>query len=140
MTQSFHMPLEPVEDRLPAIALLLDGMGLFGVKRDDHRHGAIATAKFDPRLAVGERIFDQRLGRDFRVGPSEIKAEAAVLGFYPRGKRPAFAQINAGGGRMPIIGRRVPGHDVGRRRIGAPDLRERRGDVGLDDDFHFFPC
>ncbi len=53
---------EPIEDCLPPISLLIDGMGLLGIEGDRDRHAGLAFSELHPGHAIPERILDQAVG------------------------------------------------------------------------------
>src|SRR5580693_8592670 len=100
-----------------------------------------SVREFDLRGTAAERVFNELLWNDFAVRSREIETHAAVFRFHPRGESAAFAQIDRRGRGVPIVRRRIPLLDVVGRRVGTPDLIDRRGDVCLDGDFHATsPC
>src|SRR5215468_6289385 len=131
-----NMASEVVENGLPASALLLDGMSCLTIEGYAHRDTIRPRSKLDLRGAVAERILDQLVVDDLRIGSSEVEAHAAVLCLHPRGKDSAFPQIHRSSGGVPIVGGCVPLLDVFGCGVGAPDPLDRGGDVGFDGDFH----
>src|SRR5438045_1013648 len=93
-------------------------------------HDAIRPgSKLHLRHAVTERILDELVLDDLRIGSGEIEAHAAVLCLHARGKAAAHAQIHRSRGRMPIVGGSVPLLDVLGCGVGLPDLLDGGGDV-----------
>ena len=70
---------EVVEDRLPAAALLLDGVRGFAVEGDPDRNAVGTGRKLDLGSAAAESIFDQLVRNDLGVRTGEIEAHAAVF-------------------------------------------------------------
>src|SRR5262245_66112625 len=95
---------EIVENCLPPSLLLLDGVRRFAVKGDADDDAFGVRGKLDSRHAIAERVFDQLMLDDLRVGAGEIEAHAAVLGLHARGEGAALAQVNGSSGRTPVIG------------------------------------
>src|SRR6516162_3893412 len=62
---------ESVENSLPALALLLDGMSGFAVECNAHCDTRLAWGELDLVLATAEGIFDQIRLDDFRVRSCE---------------------------------------------------------------------
>ncbi len=127
---------EIVENGLPPSLLLLDGVRRFAVKGDADDDAFGVRGELDLRHAIAERILDQLMLDDLRVGPGEIEAHAAVLGLHARGEGAALAQVNGGSCRMPVIRCGVPLLDLRGRRIGPPDLLDGCRDSGFDVDLH----
>ena len=100
------VPLEPIENCLPALSLLFPGKGRLRVERLADENAAVLADEFDDRDAIGKSELDEFAGNDLRVIPSEIETRAAVLGFHPRRERSAIARVDGSGGGMPVIGRR----------------------------------
>jgi len=73
---------------------------------------------------------------DLGVGAGEIEPHAAVLGLHARREGATVPQVDRSLGRMSVVGRSVPLHDVGRRSIRAPDMIDRGRYVGFDGDSH----
>jgi hypothetical protein len=113
---------EVIENRLPALALLLDRMGRFAVKCNAHIDTGLDRGEFDPGLSITKGILDQLRLDDLRVRSSKIEAHAAVLSLHAGGKFATLSQIDGGSGRVPSVGRCIPLFNVMRRRIGPPDL------------------
>src|SRR5690606_17944897 len=101
-----------------------------------HSYTVGPRSKLHASFTVTERILNQLVLDNFRVGSREIEAHAAVLGFHAEAKGAALAQVRRGRGRMPIIRCRVPLHDVFGRRVGLPDEFDRSSNLRLDSDFH----
>ena len=73
---------EVVQNRLPATALLLDGMRRLSVKRFPHRDTILASNELDNELPVSKSALDQVVVNDPGICAGEIEAHAAVLGFH----------------------------------------------------------
>src|SRR5215475_14645988 len=111
-------------------------MGLFAIEGDAYRDASLARRELDPRGSVTEGILDQLVLDDLGVGASEIEAHAAVLRLHARRELAALAQIDRGGGRVPVGGGRIPLLDVRGCRVCTPDLLDGSRDIGLDGDLH----
>lgn len=129
------MALEVVEDGLPALLLLFDGMRLLGIEGHAHINASRSFGKFDLRRALAEGILDQLVCFDFGVGSGEIEAETAVFRLHAGRKLATFAQIHAGSGRVPVIRGSIPLGNVRRCRVGVPDALDRSCDGGFNVDF-----
>jgi len=106
---------EVVEDGLPPALLLLDGMRRLAVEGDADGDAFRAGRELDFGLAIAEGVFDP-----------------LVLGS-------ALAQVDRCFGRVPVVGRGIPVHNVGRRGVSAPDLLDGGGDSGLNFESHGGP-
>src|SRR5262249_7387914 len=82
---------EVVENGLPAGALLLDGMRRLTIEGYAHPDAIRPRRKLHLRRAVAERIGDELVLDDLRIGSGEIEAHAAVLRLHARGKGAAHA-------------------------------------------------
>src|SRR5687768_3904192 len=82
---------EAVEDRLPAVTLLLDRMRRLGVESLAHEDAVCGGDELDPHRAIAERRLDHLVLDDAGVGAREIEAHAAVARFHARGERAAGA-------------------------------------------------
>jgi hypothetical protein len=133
------MPLEAVEDRLPAAALHLFRIVGLGVEGHADSGACGVGQEVDGGRAVAEGIGDVPVRLYRRVGPREIEAETAVLRLHPGRKGTARTQVDLGPGGVPVIRGDVPLHDVGRRNIGVPDAGDGGGDMGFDGDGHGGP-
>src|SRR6516165_224553 len=133
---AFNVAGEIVENGLPPSLLLLDGVRRFAVKGDADDDAFGVRSELDLRHAVAERILDQLMLDDLRVGPGEIEPHAAVLGLHAREESAALAQVNGSSCRMPVIRCGVPLLDVRGCRIGPPDLLDGRRDSRFDVDLH----
>ena len=80
------MSSKAVQNRLPTLALLLDGVGLFCVKGLSNENASIVGDKFDNCSATAELHLDQTMGNNLGVSSSEVEAEAAVFGLHAGGK------------------------------------------------------
>src|SRR5262245_21923988 len=134
-----NMAREIVENGLPTASLLLDGMGLLAIEGHLDFDTIWAGSERDPGRAIAEGIFDQLVCDELRIGSSEIEAHAAIFRFHARREVPAYAQVDRGGGGVPIIGRGIPLFDILRRRISAPNLLDGRGDGCFDSNLHRVP-
>ena len=130
------MACKVVEDRLPALPLLLDRVRLLAVEGHPHCDTPWSRRELDSRRPVTERVLDQLVLDDLGVGAGEIEAHAAVLRLHARSELAALAQIDRGGGRVPVGGGRIPLLDVRRCRVSIPDRFDGSRDVGLDGDSH----
>jgi len=125
-----------VKDRLPPLPLLFDRMGLLAVEGDAHRDTSRTRRELDPRCPIAEGVLDQLVVDDLGIGSGEIKAHAPVLRLHARRELASLAQIDRGGGRMPVGGGRIPLLDVRGGRVRTKDLLDGSRHVGFDDDFH----
>src|SRR5215467_6752193 len=132
----FHVTREVVEDGLPPALLLLDGMRRLAVEGDADVDAFRAGRELDLGLAIAESVFDLLVLDDLRIGAGEVKPDATVLGLHARGEGSALAQIDRCFGRVPVVGRCIPFHNVGRRGVSAPDLLDGGGDSGLNLESH----
>src|SRR5688572_28925126 len=107
-----HMAGEISKDRLPSLPLLFDRMRLLAVEGDGDRDASRALCKIDPRRSVAEGVLDQLVLDDFGIGSGKIEAHAAVLRLHARRELASLTQIDRRGGRMPVVGGRVPLLDV----------------------------
>jgi hypothetical protein len=73
---------EVIENRLPALALLLDRMGRFAVECNAHFDTGLIWGELDLGLTITKGILDQLRLDDLRVRSSEIEAHAAVLSLH----------------------------------------------------------
>src|SRR5262249_56956121 len=73
---------EVIENRLPALALLLDRMARLTVECNAHFDTGLALGELDLSLAIAEGILNQLRLDDLRVRSCEVKAHAAVLGLH----------------------------------------------------------
>src|SRR5437016_3497307 len=73
---------EVIENRLPALALLLDRMGRFAVECNAHFDTRLTWGELDLGLTITEGILDQLRLDDLRVRSCEIEARAAVFGLH----------------------------------------------------------
>src|SRR6516164_444796 len=73
---------EVIENRLPALALLLDRIGRLAVECNAHFDTSLTWDELDLGLTIPEGILDQLRLDDFRVRSCEIEAHAAVLGLH----------------------------------------------------------
>src|SRR5215471_13845924 len=130
---------EVVEDGLPPALLLLDGMSRLAVEGDADGDAFRAGRELDFGLAIAEGVFDPLVLDDLRIGPGEVKTRASVLGLHARREGSALAQVDRCFGRVPVVGRGIPVHNVGRRGVSAPDLLDGGGDSGLNFESHGGP-
>jgi len=75
---------EVVQNGLPALTLLLDGVRRLRVKGFAYRDAILPSYKLDQQYPAAESALDQLMLDDIRIGPSEIKAHAAIPGFHAR--------------------------------------------------------
>src|SRR5262249_31601142 len=127
---------EVVDDGLPPALLLLDGMRRLAVEGDADGDAFRAGRELDLGFAVAESVFDPLVLDDLRIGTGEVKTHATVFGFHARGEGSALAQVDRCFGRVPVVGRGIPLHNVGRRGVSAPDLLDGGGDSGLNFESH----
>src|SRR5262249_5762133 len=132
----FHVTCEVVEDGLPPALLLLDRMRRLAVEGDADGDAFRAGRELDLGLAIAEGVFDPLVLDDLRIGTGEVKTHATVLGLHARGEGSALAQVDRCFGRVPVGGRGIPLHNVGRRGVSAPDLLDGGGDSGLNFESH----
>src|SRR4051812_41523085 len=135
----FDVAREAVEDCLPATALLLDGVRILAVEGHAYRDAVRPRSKLDLRGPIAERIFDELVLDDLRIGSGKVEAHAAVLCLHARGKDATYSQIHRSSGGVPVVGGCVPLLDVFGCVVGPPDLLDGSGDVGFDGDFHGVP-
>src|SRR5215470_2511918 len=128
----FHVMREVVEDGLPPALLLLDGMRWLAVEGDADGDAFRAGRELDLGLAIAEGVFDPLVLDDLRIGTGEVKTHATVFGFHARGEGSALAQVDRCFGRVPVLGRGIPLHNVVRRGVSAPNLLDGGGDSGLN--------
>src|SRR5262245_25505681 len=105
---AFNVAGEIVENGLTHSMLLLDGVRRVAVNGDSDEDAFGVRVELDLRHAIAERILDQLVLDDLRVGPGEIEAHAAVLGLHARRESAALAQVNGSSCRMPVIRCGVP--------------------------------
>src|SRR6266480_2708582 len=79
---ALNVPGEIVQNGLPALTLLLDGMRRFSVEGLTYGDATGSRRKLDPQRAFTERTFNQLVRHDLRVGPGKVKTHAAVFGFH----------------------------------------------------------
>src|SRR6266436_8807437 len=132
----FDVTGKAIQDGLPSSPLLLDRMRLLAVEGDAHRDSCGTGRKIDLGRAIAEGVFDELVLDDLGVSPGEVEPHAAVLGLHTRGEFATLTEVDRSGGRVPIVGRRIPLLDVLGRRVGAPDLLDGGADIGFDGDFH----
>src|SRR5215472_11862582 len=131
-----HVTCEVVEDGLPPGLLLLDGMRRLAVEGDAAGDAFRAGRELDRGLAIAECVFDPLVLDELRIGTREVKTHAAVLGLHARGEGSALAQVDRCFGRVPVVGRGIPLHNVVRRGVSAPNLLDGGGDSGLNFQSH----
>ena len=134
---------EIVQDCLPANALHIDGVSLFGFELFNDGGFVAIGHKLDADLAIiAEGIGEFGGGIDGRICTPEIKAKTAVFGFHTRRKRATDPQINGRMGCMLVRRGGIPLHDVCRGGPAGPDMIYWGGNGGLDGDnrrsSHFF--
>jgi hypothetical protein len=79
----FDVLPEIVQDRLPAIRLLLLGMGLLGAEHHHHIEAFRHPRKGEVRNAVAKCVVDPFVRNDARVRPGKVEARAAIFVFLP---------------------------------------------------------
>src|SRR5690606_31937774 len=109
---AFDVMLEPVEDGLPAGPLLLAGMLHLGIEADAETHAVGNGLEGDGRHALSETVFDASQPFDPGIGAGEIEAHAAVARLHARREAAALPEVDACRWSMPVVGRRIPLHDV----------------------------
>ncbi|MBB4394326.1 hypothetical protein GGD62_003430 [Bradyrhizobium sp. ERR14] len=114
--------------------LLFDRVSRFAIEDNADDNAIRAGRELDIGLSIAERVFDPLVLDDLGIGAGEVKADAAVFGFHPGREGAALPQVDRRLGCIPIVGRSVPLHDVGGRRIGLPDLIDGGRDAGFDGD------
>src|SRR4051812_42455910 len=130
------MSSKAVENGLPALPLLLNGVGLLRVERLSNHDTPVVANELNDCYTATEGHLNQLVGNDLGVSPGEVETKTAVLGLHARGERATDSQIYRGGCGVPVIGCSVPLLDVIRRRPCAPDLFDWCSDRGLYCDFH----
>src|SRR3546814_10481742 len=73
------MASEVVQNSLPSIALLFNGVAGLALEAYAHVDAFRTISEFDLRCAITEGILDEFMLHDFRVSAGEIKPHAAVL-------------------------------------------------------------
>jgi hypothetical protein len=73
------MTCEAVQNRLPARALQIDGMGVLSIEGHPHADAIAPRDELDLGRAVAEGVLDARERRDPGVRAGEVEAEAAVF-------------------------------------------------------------
>lgn len=78
----FNMTSKIIQNGLPPVALLFDGMRWLTIESHADHNAFRAISKFNPRCAIAKGIFDQFVYHHSRIGSGEIEPHAAILGFH----------------------------------------------------------
>ena len=118
-----------VENSLPPLALLVDGVRSFGIKSlSDHRSALRVVEVHLYAAAIGDLVLEIVSLVDIRIRAFEVEAHTAVLRGHGRHEFAAYAQVVLSAWRMPIVRGECPLDDVLRRIPKFPDNVLRRVD------------
>src|SRR3546814_3338270 len=102
------MASEVVQNSLPSIALLFNGVAGLALEAYAHVDASRTISEFDLRCAITEGILDELMLHDFRVSTGEIKPHAAVLCLHAGREHTTRAYIHCSSNIMPIVGCVIP--------------------------------
>ena len=110
------MAPETLEDGLPAVALLLRAVLVFGLECLGDAYAAVGRLEVDSHLTVvpqGEH--DAFVRRDVTERTFELEAERPVLRLHAVSESTAYDQVQLGARTAPVLAGEVPRRDVVRR-------------------------
>jgi hypothetical protein len=97
------MPGKVVEDSLPSVALLLNGMLCFWIERHPDNDSAVLGSEFDYGMSISKVVLNPFVHHDLCVSALEIEPYTPVLCLHPERKLAALAQIAACVGTTPVV-------------------------------------